>query len=166
MSCELGPKETIPPTGDTQNRRILGGPTNGRANACRLSSRRGCAGSPAAPRGGGSFWCRVFTELVRLVSSNFPFDLLSSSATLRQGEEGPLNLTFVSCELGAWSYETSRAEEDSYQAAFLSSARLPFPRRLCYGKLMPAAHAVVLGREVPPAIYHNNSAQCTGPSSR
>ena len=26
-------------------------------------------------KGWGSSWCRVFTELVRLVSSNFPFDL-------------------------------------------------------------------------------------------
>ena len=35
VSCELGLIETNPPTGSTQNRRVLGGPTNGRANACR-----------------------------------------------------------------------------------------------------------------------------------
>ena len=39
----------------------------------------------------------------------------------------------------------------------------PCPRLFCHEKPMPAAHAVVLGPEVPPAIHHNNSAQCTGP---
>ena len=38
-SCELGLKETNPPTGSTQNRESLGGPTNGRANACRRRRR-------------------------------------------------------------------------------------------------------------------------------
>ena len=45
--------------------------------------------------------------------------------------------------LGAWSYEISRAEEEPQQAAFLLSTRP------CYEKFMPAAHAVVLGPEMP-----------------
>ena len=57
-----------------------------------------------------------------------------------------------SCEeLGAWSYEISRAEEEPPSRPLFSRARAcPCPRRLCYEKLMPAAHAVVLGPEAPP----------------
>ena len=35
MSCELGLKQTTGPTGGTQHREHWGGPTNGRAAACR-----------------------------------------------------------------------------------------------------------------------------------
>ena len=35
MSCELGSKETTGPTGGSQHREYWGGPTNGRAAACR-----------------------------------------------------------------------------------------------------------------------------------
>ena len=39
VSCELGLIETTEPTGGTQNREHWGGPTNGRAAACRLAVR-------------------------------------------------------------------------------------------------------------------------------
>ena len=35
VSCELGSKETTEPTGGSQHRKYLGGPTNGLADACR-----------------------------------------------------------------------------------------------------------------------------------
>ena len=40
VSCELGFKETTKPTGGTQNSEYWGGPTYGRAAACRRRPRR------------------------------------------------------------------------------------------------------------------------------
>ena len=51
MSCELGFKETTEPTGGTQNREHRGGPTNGRAAACR---RRLAAKAHPRPTGRGA----------------------------------------------------------------------------------------------------------------
>ena len=50
----------------------------------------------------------------------------------------------------------------SQRPLFSQARACPCPRRLCYEKQMPAAHAVVLGPEPPPRYVPLSSAQCTG----
>ena len=67
VSCELGLKETTEPTGGTQQGEYWGGPTNGQAAACRRRLAAVELATPLHRKGGVSSWCRVFTELFRLV---------------------------------------------------------------------------------------------------
>ena len=69
LSCELGCKETTEPTGGSQRREYWGGPTNGRAAACR---RRLAAKATPAPGG----WHN--TSFARPISSTFFFEPSSS----------------------------------------------------------------------------------------
>ena len=49
---------------------------------------------------------------------------------------------------------------------FSRARACPCPRRLCYEKPMPAAHAVVLGPEGPPNFYCSSPPSAQGPGSR
>ena len=56
-------------------------------------------------------------------------------------------------ELGATKFHEQRRSPS--RPLFSRARACPCPRRLCYEKLMPAAHAVALGPEVPPGIHRS-----------